>query len=213
MNNLRIGIGFDSHPLVKGRRLIIGGVEIPFNKGLDGWSDADVLTHAVIDALLGAAALGDIGSHFPPGEAQYKDISSLALLEKVNDKLMENGWRIVNTDATVIAEEPKLAEFIDQMRHNLSQTLGIGVEQVSVKASTSNTLGCIGKGRGIEARAVAMIESASSQAATVLNLMFNQISQIAGSPEQRNCDCPSPQSHGATDSDVPQEGGQTDAAN
>jgi 2-C-methyl-D-erythritol 2,4-cyclodiphosphate synthase len=157
-NKLRVGIGYDVHPLVKKRKLIIGGVEIPFDKGLDGWSDADVLTHAVIDALLGAAALGDIGSHFPPGEAQYKDISSLTLLEKTGGKLAAGGWRIVNIDATVIAEEPKLAGFFGQMRWQLSGRLGIDLEQVSVKASTTNSLGCIGKGRGIEALAVALIE-------------------------------------------------------
>jgi len=156
-NNMRIGTGYDVHPLVKHRRLILGGVEIPFNKGLDGWSDADALTHAIIDALLGAAALGDIGQHFPPGEAQYKDISGLELLKTTNDKLTEKGWHIVNIDATVIAEEPRLAGFIDQMRQNLSQTLGIEIDKVSVKASTTNGLGCIGKGRWIEARAVALI--------------------------------------------------------
>jgi len=157
-NKTRVGIGYDIHPLVKGRKLVIGGVEIPFKKGLDGWSDADVLTHAVIDALLGAAALGDIGSHFPPGEAQYKDISSLILLEKTGEKLAAEGWRIVNIDATVVAEEPKLVGFFGQMRWQLSGKLGLDLEQVNVKASTANNLGCIGKGRGIEALAVALIE-------------------------------------------------------
>lgn len=156
-SKLRIGIGYDTHPLVKKRKLVLGGVEIPFAKGLDGWSDADVLTHAVIDALLGAAALGDIGRHFPPGEAQYKDISSLTLLKTTNDKLVAQGWHIVNIDATVIAEEPKLSGFIDQMRQNLSQTLGIELNRVSVKASTANGLGFVGRGEGIEAQAVALI--------------------------------------------------------
>ena len=142
---------------------MLGGVEIPHNRGLDGWSDADVLTHAIIDALLGAAALGDIGSHFPPGEAAYKDISSIVLLEEVKDKLDAEGWRISNLDATVITEEPKLAEFISQMRYSLSQTLGIKVSQVSVKASSSDKLGYTGRGEGIEARAVALIESISSE--------------------------------------------------
>jgi 2-C-methyl-D-erythritol 2,4-cyclodiphosphate synthase len=155
---LRIGTGYDIHPLVRGRKLVIGGVEIPFDKGLDGWSDADVLTHAVIDALLGAAALGDIGGHFPPGEPQYKDISSLTLLREVGDKLAAQGWRIVNIDATVIAEAPKLAGFFGQMRWQLSGRLGIDLEQVSVKASTANGLGLVGKGEGIEAIAVALIE-------------------------------------------------------
>jgi len=156
-NNIRIGIGFDVHPLVKERKLVLGGVEIPFRRGLDGWSDADALTHAIIDALLGAAALGDIGRHFPPGEAQYKDISSLSLLKTTMEKLSAQGWHIVNIDATVIAEAPKLAGFIEQMRQKLSQTLGIEIDRVSVKASTTNGLGCIGKGQWVEARAVALI--------------------------------------------------------
>jgi 2-C-methyl-D-erythritol 2,4-cyclodiphosphate synthase len=156
-NKLRIGIGYDSHPFVKERKLVLGGVEIPFKRGLEGWSDADALTHAIIDALLGAAALGDIGQHFPPGEAQYKDISSLSLLKTTNDKLTDAGWHIVNIDATIIAEEPKLAGFIEKMRQNLSRTLAIDIDRVSVKASTSNGLGCTGKGRGIEAQAVALI--------------------------------------------------------
>ncbi len=162
-SKLRIGFGYDTHPLVKKRRLVLGGVAIPFNKGLSGWSDADVLTHAIIDALLGAAALGDIGSHFPPGEAAYKAISSLVLLEEVKDKLDAEGWRIGNIDATVIAEEPKLAEFISQIRYSLSQTLGIEANQVSVKASTQAKLGCIGRGEGIAVRAVALIESNSNE--------------------------------------------------
>jgi 2-C-methyl-D-erythritol 2,4-cyclodiphosphate synthase len=157
--NLRVGIGYDVHTLAKKRKLIIGGVEIAFDKGLDGWSDADVLTHAIIDALLGAAALGDIGGHFPSGEANYKDISSLSLLKEVGEKLAAGGWRVVNIDATIVAEEPELAGYIEGMRHNLSQILGIALDQVSVKASTANGLGCIGKVRGMEAMAVAMIEA------------------------------------------------------
>ncbi len=154
---LRIGIGYDVHPLVKQRKLVLGGVEIPFGKGLDGWSDADALTHAIIDALLGAAALGDIGTHFPPGEPRYKDISSLSLLKMTGDKLAAQGWHIVNIDATVIAEAPKLAGYIEPMRQRLSQALAIDIAKVSVKASTTNGLGCIGKGKWIEARAVALI--------------------------------------------------------
>jgi len=155
---MRAGIGYDVHPLVPGRKLVLGGIEIPFDKGLSGWSDADALTHAVIDALLGAAALGDIGSHFPPGEPQYKDISSLTLLKRVRDKLTENGWQISNIDATIVAEQPKLRDFIDGMRQRLSQTLGIAISQVSVKASTSARLGAVGRGEGIAALAVALIE-------------------------------------------------------
>ena len=155
---MRIGIGYDVHPWTPGRQLVLGGVEIPFNKGLDGWSDADVLTHAIIDALLGAASLGDIGSHFPPGEPEYKDISSLVLLKRVKDKLTEKDWLIGNVDATIVAEQPKLRDFIDRMRQQLSQTLAIAPNQVSVKASTSNQVGSIGQGEGIAAWAVALIE-------------------------------------------------------
>jgi len=155
---MRVGIGYDVHPLTSGRRLVLGGIDIPFDKGLSGWSDADVLTHAIIDALLGAAALGDIGSHFPPGEPQYKDISSLVLLKKVKDELVENGFKIVNVDATIVAEKPKLRDFIDQMRQQVSQTLGIASSQVSVKASTSAGLGLVGRGEGIAAYVIAMVQ-------------------------------------------------------
>jgi len=157
-SRIRIGIGYDVHPLTPRRRLVLGGIEIPFDKGLSGWSDADVLTHAIIDALLGAAALGDIGSHFPPDEPQYKDISSLVLLKGVGGKLAENGWQIGNIDATIVAEQPKLRDFIDGMRQKLSQTLGIALSQVSVKASTSAQLGFVGRGEGIAAWAIALIQ-------------------------------------------------------
>jgi len=162
-NKLRVGIGYDVHPLTPGRRLVLGGVEIPFAKGLSGWSDADVLTHAIIEALLGAAALGDIGYHFPPGEPQYKDISSLVLLERVRKKLARNGWRVANIDATIVAEQPKLRDFIDRMRQKLSQTLGFNISQVSVKASTSAGLGFVGRGEGIAAYAVAMLEGSKDE--------------------------------------------------
>ena len=157
-SKLRVGIGYDVHSLTPGRRLVLGGIEIPFDKGLSGWSDADVLTHAIIDALLGAAARGDIGSHFPPGDPQYKDISSLILLERIRDELAENGWQVNNIDATVVAERPKLRDFIDQMRGQLSQTLGINISQMSVKAHTSDQLGFVGRGEGIAAYAVATLE-------------------------------------------------------
>jgi len=159
---MHIGIGFDAHPLTPKRRLVLGGIEIPFDKGLSGWSDADVLTHAIIDALLGAAAQGDIGSHFPPGEPQYKDISSLVLLKRVKDELAENGWQVGNVDATIVAEQPKLRDFVDQMRERLSQTLGITLGQVSIKASTSAQLGFTGRGEGIAAWATALIQSISA---------------------------------------------------
>ena len=155
---MRVGIGYDVHPLVRGRKLVLGGVEIPFDRGLGGWSDADALTHAIIDALLGAAALGDIGSHFPSGRPEYKDISSLSLLETTRDKLVGGGFKIVNVDATIVAEKPRLSDFIDQMRQKLSQALAIKLEQVSVKASTANGLGFVGRGEGIAVFAVAMVE-------------------------------------------------------
>jgi len=162
-NKLRVGIGYDVHPLTPGRRLVLGGVDISFAQGLSGWSDADVLTHAIIDALLGAAALGDIGSHFPPGEPQYKDISSLVLLKKVRDELAEEGWHVNNIDATIVAEKPKLSEFIDQMRQQLSQTLGIAPSQVNLKASTSAGLGLVGRGEGIAAYAIAMVQGSKDE--------------------------------------------------
>ena len=136
--NIRIGTGFDAHRLVAGRRLVLGGVDIPFEKGLSGWSDADVLTHAIMDALLGAAAMGDIGIHFPSVESRFKGISSLTLLRRVRDMLNEHGWRTGNIDATVVAEQPRLEDFIAGMREQLSQVLGIDMERVSVKASTSD---------------------------------------------------------------------------
>ncbi len=156
-SRIRVGIGYDVHPLVPARRLVLGGIEIPFARGLDGWSDADVLIHAIMDALLGAAARGDIGSHFPPGEPQYRDISSLALLERVKGELKENGWQIDYIDAIIVAEQPRLRDYIDGMRRQLGQTLGLAIGQLSVKASTSARLGFIGRGEGIAAHAVALI--------------------------------------------------------
>lgn len=158
---MRVGIGYDVHPLAAGHKLVLGGVVIPFGKGLSGWSDADVLTHAVMDALLGAAAMGDIGDHFPPGEFQYKDISSIALLEKVRAMLAAKGWRPANIDATIIAEAPRLKDYMDGMRLRLSQALGIERDEVSVKASTSEKLGFAGRGEGIAAIAVALLEASA----------------------------------------------------
>jgi 2-C-methyl-D-erythritol 2,4-cyclodiphosphate synthase len=154
---MRAGIGYDIHPLAPGRKLVLGGVHIPFDEGLEGWSDADALTHAVIDALLGAAALGDIGSHFPAGDLEYRNISSLVLLERVKEKLAAGNWRVANIDATVIAERPRLGDYIEEMRENLSKALGIDIGQVSVKASTANEIGSIGRGEGIAALAIATI--------------------------------------------------------
>jgi 2-C-methyl-D-erythritol 2,4-cyclodiphosphate synthase len=162
-SKIRIGIGYDVHPLARGRKLILGGVEIAFDRGLSGWSDADALTHAIIDALLGAAALGDIGRHFPSGKPEYKNISSLSLLKTTRDKLAASGFKIVNVDATIIAEKPRLIDFIDRMRQQLSQTLAIKLEQVSVKASTANGLGSAGQGEGIGAIAVALLEGGQDE--------------------------------------------------
>jgi len=155
---LRIGIGFDSHPLISGRRLILGGVDIPYEKGLSGWSDADVASHAIIDALCGAGDLGDIGTLFPSQEPEYKDISSLALLSDTGELLRVRGFKIVNIDVTIIAQGPRLSPFVPEMRKRLSQALGVESTQVTIKATTSNGLGFIGRGEGIAAQAVALIK-------------------------------------------------------
>ena len=155
---MRIGIGYDVHPMVSGQKLVLGGVEISFNKGLYGHSDADVLTHAIIDALLGAAGLKDIGTQFPSGDQKYKDISSLVLLDKVDRLLKSKGYSINNIDATIIAQQPKLSQYIDDMRDRLSQTLHISAEQVMVKATTTEGLGFVGKKQGIATLAIASIE-------------------------------------------------------
>jgi 2-C-methyl-D-erythritol 2,4-cyclodiphosphate synthase len=147
------------HPLVAGRKLILGGVEIPFEKGLKGWSDADVLVHAVMDALLGAAALGDIGRHFPPGDPEYKDISSLVLLSRVNKLLEANHWRIGNLDVMVSAEAPRLKKHMEKMTLNIARALSLPPACVNIKAGTSERLGFIGRGEGIAAEAVALLES------------------------------------------------------
>ena len=157
---MRVGIGYDAHRLTIGRRLILGGVEIPFDKGLEGWSDADVVVHAVMDALLGAAALGDIGSHFPPNDPTYKDISSITLLNRVGGLLKRQGWRIGNIDATIIAERPLLQPFITQMKQNISRALSINESQVGIKATTNEGLGFTGRQEGIAAYAVALLEKA-----------------------------------------------------
>lgn len=157
---MRTGIGYDIHPLVAGRPLVLGGVTIPFDKGLDGWSDADVLTHAVMDALLGAAALGDIGRHFPPGDEDLRNISSLVLLQGVRDLLKGKSYTVSNIDVTVVAERPRLADHIYAMRANLAVALGVDIDLISVKASTSNGIGRLAAGEGIAAMAVAGIEVA-----------------------------------------------------
>ena len=155
---MRIGHGYDVHRLAEGRKLILGGVEIPYEKGLDGHSDADVLTHAVMDALLGAAALGDIGKRFPDTDDRYLGADSIELLRAVNVALAEHGWRLGNLDATVIAQRPKLAPYIDQMRARIAAALGADISAVSVKATTEERLGFTGGGSGIAAHAVCLIE-------------------------------------------------------
>ena len=161
---MRIGQGYDVHRLVEERKLIIGGVDIPYEKGLLGHSDADVLLHAVMDALLGAAALGDIGQHFPDSDERYKGISSIALLKEVGKILQENGYMIENIDSTVIAQRPKLLPYRPQMAENIAAALGIEKEQVSVKATTEEGLGFTGTGEGISAQAIALLSSVADYA-------------------------------------------------
>ena len=155
---MRIGHGYDVHRLVEGRSLILGGVRIPFEKGLDGHSDADVLTHAVMDALLGAAAMGDIGKLFPDTDDRYLGADSIALLLEVDRRLTEAGYRLGNLDVTVIAQRPKLAPYINQMRQNLAAALRTELQNVSVKATTEEHLGFTGSGEGIAAHAVCLLE-------------------------------------------------------
>lgn len=158
MTKLRVGHGYDVHRLVEGRALILGGVTVPFDRGLLGHSDADVLTHAVMDALLGAAALGDIGKLFPDSDAAYAGADSIALLERVTALLREHGWQVGNVDATVVAQTPKLAPYIPEMRRRLAEAMGLDVDCVSVKATTEERLGFTGSGGGMAAHAVALIE-------------------------------------------------------
>ncbi|MBQ8599550.1 MAG: 2-C-methyl-D-erythritol 2,4-cyclodiphosphate synthase [Oscillospiraceae bacterium] len=158
---MRIGHGYDVHRLVEGRKLILGGVEIPYEKGLLGHSDADVLAHAIMDALLGAAALGDIGKLFPDNDAAYEGADSMKLMERVCAVLREQGYEIGNIDSTVIAQKPKLAPFIQQMRERMASVCGIDVGQISVKATTEEKLGFTGSGEGIAAHAVCLLTAAS----------------------------------------------------
>lgn len=155
---MRIGTGYDVHKLVEGRKLILGGVEIPFEKGLLGHSDADVLTHAVMDSLLGAAALGDIGQHFPDTDPRYAGADSIALLREVRRLLEEAGYRVGNVDATIICQRPKLAGYLPEMRENIAAALEISAGQVSVKATTEEHLGFTGRGEGISTQAAALLE-------------------------------------------------------
>lgn len=154
---MRIGIGYDVHKLVKGRKLIVGGVEIPYEKGLLGWSDGDVLVHAIIDAILGALREGDIGKHFPPGDMTYKNISSLELLKFVRELLRHRGCAINNIDSTIVAEEPHFAPYIEEMQKNIAETLDIPEDLVNVKAKTEEKLGFTGTKKGIKAYAICLI--------------------------------------------------------
>ncbi len=154
---IRIGTGYDVHKLVEGRKLILGGVEIPYEKGLLGHSDADVLVHAIMDALLGAAALGDIGKLFPDNDMTFKDADSIELLKKVAHALDSNGYKVGNIDSTIVAQKPKLASYIENMRNNIADALGISTNCVSVKATTTEKLGFEGEGLGISSQAVCTI--------------------------------------------------------
>ena len=154
---MRIGTGYDVHKLVEDRKLILGGVEIPYEKGLLGHSDADVLIHAIMDAILGAAALGDIGQHFPDNDDAYKGISSIVLLKKVAEIIKQEGYEIGNIDSTIIAQRPKLAMYIPAMRENIANALEISVSQVNVKATTEEGLGFTGEGLGIASQAICML--------------------------------------------------------
>lgn len=155
---MRIGMGYDVHKLVEGRKLILGGVHVPYEKGLLGHSDADVLLHAICDALLGAAALGDIGKHFPDTDPAFHNVDSMILLKEVVHLIEEQGYTVGNVDATVIAQKPKLASFIPKMKENISHVLGVRLDQVNVKATTEEKLGFTGEGLGISANAVCLLE-------------------------------------------------------
>ena len=155
---MRIGTGYDVHRFAEGRKLILGGVQIPYEKGLLGHSDADVIVHAIMDALLGAAALGDIGQHFPDSDPAYEGISSLILLEKCGKLLAEKGYSVGNIDSIIIAQQPKMMPYLEQMRTNIADALQIGIGQVSVKATTEEHLGFTGRGEGIAAQAVCLLD-------------------------------------------------------
>jgi 2-C-methyl-D-erythritol 2,4-cyclodiphosphate synthase len=156
---VRIGQGFDVHRLVEGRRLILGGVAVPYQRGLLGHSDADVLVHAIMDALLGAIGAGDIGGHFPDHDSRFKDADSMKLLDYVLDRVRTSGFAVVNLDATIIAQRPKLAEYIPGMRENLSKSMNVPFEQINVKATTTERLGFTGRGEGIAAMAVVLLKT------------------------------------------------------
>ena len=178
---MRVGTGYDVHRLVTGRELIMGGVHIPFEKGLDGHSDADVIVHAIMDALLGAAALGDIGQHFPDTDPAYKGADSLALLRKVGSLLDDAGYMIENIDSTIIAQKPKLMPYLTQMRQNVADALGLKLSQVSIKATTEERLGFTGSGEGISAQAICCL-------IPVMDLVADDI--VMGAPSGSCGGCP-----------------------
>ena len=155
---MRAGIGYDCHPLAPGRKLVLGGVTIPFDKGLSGYSDADAAVHAIIDALCGAADLGDIGTNFPSTDPRYKDISSLVLLAKIGELVYKKGFTIANIDVTIIAQSPRLSPFFSEMKKQISRSLNIKPSQVAVKATTTDGVGSIGRGEGIAAQSVALLQ-------------------------------------------------------
>ena len=175
---MRIGMGYDVHRLTADRKLILGGVEIPYSKGLLGHSDADVLIHAVMDALLGAAAMGDIGKHFPDTDPEYEGISSIRLLEHIGKLLDEKGYVIENIDATIIAQQPKMRPYIDQMRENIAQALNLETDQVNVKATTEEGLGFTGTGEGISSQAVCAVEKYTN---------YGSVDVTQGSPACGGC--------------------------
>lgn len=156
--DLRVGQGYDVHRLVPGRRLVLGGEEIPFDRGLEGFSDADVLLHALGDAILGATGLGDLGTHFPPGDPQWQDADSVDLLERIRDLAMAEGFRVVNCDLTLVAEAPKIAPYGESIRRRIAGVLALDISAVGLKATTNEGLGAIGRGEGMAALAVTLIE-------------------------------------------------------
>jgi 2-C-methyl-D-erythritol 2,4-cyclodiphosphate synthase len=181
---MRIGTGYDVHKLVEGRKLIIGGVEIPHTLGLLGHSDADVLLHAIMDAILGAAGLGDIGKHFPDTDEQYKGADSIKLMEHVAELIAEKGYIVGNVDATVIAQKPKLRPYIEQMEENVAKALGITTDRVNIKATTEEHLGFTGREEGISSQAVALLESFYESSAVMADSEANRCASCPGCSKQ-----------------------------
>ena len=184
---MRVGMGYDVHRLVEGRKLVMGGVEIPYEKGLLGHSDADVILHAIIDALLGAAALGDIGKHFPDNDDRYKGISSIELLKQVGKLIDSNNYIIENIDGTIVAQEPKMSPYIDDMRKNIADALGLDINQVNVKATTEEGLGFTGKSEGISSQAITSISSIFNYVYDNSTDVLNPASKLE-STDVKDCD-------------------------